>query len=153
MVIVITFEHKPISWKRPAQSNECRSRYDEQKLEKAAIAIEAYSQVKTNINKKPLFIAPIVTIEATFKEARFFSKQDVDNIAKFYLDAMQSHCMQGVLWNDDANVVQLISSKKLGDKNKVVITIKESQLLPAVSNSKAKPLLKTLDKMGLLEEK
>lgn len=50
----------------------------------------------------------------------YTKKPDIDNIFKEVLDALN-----GVAWNDDANVVSLSGVKKYGEKDKLVIQIGE----------------------------
>lgn len=130
-MICINFHHRPISWKRPAQNGAIR--YDSQKSDKALLSFDALLQLKNMILPKalanklqfkvPLFKKPIVAIEVTFKEKSFFDKQDVDNIAKFYLDLLQSESLKGVIWYDDADVQSLAIKKELGSSNKVQIKV------------------------------
>lgn len=52
-------------------------------------------------------------------------KPDCDNMGKVCLDALN-----GVAYDDDAQINRLVISKKYGEDSKVRITIKENKLLP-----------------------
>lgn len=132
MYFVVDFP--PTPWKRPAGKTQ---RFDSQVVEKAAFALLVWEQIKSAvpcIQSEPVFPAHLpLEVSMLFKMVKPktsklslpTSKNDVDNLAKFVLDALQSNSLQGRIWNDDGQIVHLTSTKSWGEKDSITVYIKE----------------------------
>lgn len=121
-------EFKPVPWKRPAGK---AVRYDSQTDDKAAFtlkALDAIYSVRPALKylDKPWFGDFELGVALSF----FFagpkmstSLPDVDNLAKFVLDAMQSQYLDGVIWHDDKQVCYLSAQKALSSIDSVNVKI------------------------------
>ena len=132
-IINIIVPFKPTPWKRPAGK---AIRYDSQVNDKAAFAILAISELKKQgivlkpsnplfPNKTPLLVSLMFTYKTqkTYKPTDY-PRADVDNLAKFVMDAMQSQSLSGCIWHDDDQVVSLLSEKIYGAADSITIQIK-----------------------------
>jgi Holliday junction resolvase RusA-like endonuclease len=54
-------------------------------------------------------------------EAHHLKKPDIDNLEKFMLD-----CMNGIVWNDDRQIVKLVSRKQYNIEPKTIIDVKNA---------------------------
>jgi len=129
---------EPTPWKRPAGKG---IRYDDQVREKSAFGILAigklkdkYPNRKWDIFEGPFFkdnVGLSIDLIFQFKDSRKgkksleYPKPDIDNLCKFVLDALQSHFMEGLIWKDDKQVVNLKATKVYNDKDLITIEIKE----------------------------
>ena len=133
MHIDISVPFKPTPWKRPAGKSV---RYDSQVNEKAAFAILAVQELRQKgvilRAGQPLFpkqTAVLVALTFVFKAKvtmgkSEFPRADVDNLAKFVMDALQSQALAGCIWHDDDQVVALQSRKEYGLKDSIEIYIR-----------------------------
>jgi len=92
-----------------------------------------YTKLKDTIRYTAMCLKPFervplkVTIEATYKAPKSVNRRkyhmplgDVDNLAKTVLDALN-----GVLFEDDTQVVDLRVKKRYGDEDSFTVTIEE----------------------------
>ena len=131
--LTFTVDFKPVPWKRPAGKTV---RYDSQVNDKAAFTLKAlkalhaaYPAIRaatTPWYKSEHLIVDITCVfaETSAKKNGLVGLPDVDNLAKFVLDAMQSQYMDSIVWNDDAQVVGLSVRKCFGEKDAVSVTIR-----------------------------
>ena len=126
----------PIPWKRPGGT---RIRYDIQAKEKEQIKWVLRSQYR---NSEPLKTPLIVNLVFSFPVPKSASgikrkqmlnnvtyhmkRPDVDNCAKFILD-----CMNGEIFQDDCQIVQLNARKQFSDQPGTLI-----ELIPITFNQK-----------------
>jgi len=120
---------KPVPWARPGRSkfNKC---YDTQKDEK-----ESYRwSLKVDHGASPLFSGPLgldvifyMPMTGTIKKLSsekpglpHYSRPDVDNFAKFFIDAAT-----GVLYQDDCIIADLRARKIYDENPRTMITIWE----------------------------
>jgi Holliday junction resolvase RusA-like endonuclease len=125
----IIIEGKPIAKKRPrfVRRGKFVTTYSAQKEEeatvKAIIAAQVNKMLEGAIEVDIIFWMPIP--KATTKKMRatmyyHTKKPDIDNLAKFYMD-----CMNGIVWNDDAQVVCLTATKYYSEYPNVAIEAME----------------------------
>lgn len=118
---------RPVAWKRPAQTRE-GVRYDSQVDAKAAFSIKAlksiyvtdpntYPSPKPLIHHGPVAVVFRFVFERRTPDENVESLPDLDNLVKFALDAMQSQSLDGVIWTDDSQVVNLAATKEFGPKD------------------------------------
>jgi Holliday junction resolvase RusA-like endonuclease len=134
LTICITVPFKPTPWKRPSGK---AIRYDSQVNEKAAFAILAVQELrKTGVvlnagqplfpNKTPLLVNLVFSFALQKKIGTpGYPRADVDNLAKFVMDAMQSQSLAGCIWHDDDQVVSLLSQKCYGSEDSIEIYIRQ----------------------------
>lgn len=125
MTSEISFEidFRPLAWKRPAGKG---ARYDSQVDDKVAFSLKVLKSLHERFSvwpTPPLFPSGPLMVEALyafrgmsatliggdFKPEQL--KQDLDNLVKFTLDAMQSQYLDGVIWKDDRQVCKIVAEK------------------------------------------
>ncbi len=132
--ICITVPFKPTPWKRPAGKS---IRYDSQVNEKAVFAILVIAELK----KQGITVSagnPLFPSHTPLKFGLSFSfltrkkigtldypRADVDNLAKFVMDALQSQSLERCIWHDDDQVNLLVSCKKYGQEDSIFIEIRK----------------------------
>ena len=131
--IRITIPGDPIPWARPGQNK--RRRFDTQDSQKYAVGLVVKAQMKASaigmtrlcISVSYQFQMPIPKyirqkIESEMKDGMVwhFIKPDVDNLIKFYGDAMQ-----GILWPDDCRIASVPGEKFYSLKPRTVIEVSE----------------------------
>lgn len=132
--IYFTFEIEPISQLRPrASSRGGHVRvYDHPKVKQfknllRGLATEQYDKPPMTgaLSVSLLFYRPVQKSISNVERQRRLSNQhkptvkpDADNYVKSALDALN-----GVLWNDDAQIVKLTAEKRYGEKGKIIITV------------------------------
>lgn len=135
--IILPVPFRPIPWKRPAGK---LVRYDSQIDDKNAFGIlvkdiltKKYSERNWDVLSGANFKnnTPVeVSILFSFKDERKSTKgvkypnPDVDNLVKFVLDALQTGYLEGLIWNDDKQVITLNATKKYGQQNEIYIILK-----------------------------
>lgn len=109
---------KPFSWKR-ARRNGKRYFHDKPSTDERLRVQEAFSDVACLEDPMVVVIAACYALPKQYHRKREpgvervkMSRPDVDNIAKFYMDALN-----GVLFEDDAQVVKLVASKRYGNQD------------------------------------
>lgn len=131
--ISFAINFKPTPWKRPAGK---LVRYDSQINDKAAFGLKAMKAIYEKypalraaprpwFGTAPLDVAITLEFDATGKTA--CQLPDIDNLAKFILDALQSQSLDGVIWTDDCQVVFLSAIKLVGDKDLINVLISRSK--------------------------
>ncbi len=124
---------RPVSWKRPAGS---KVRYDAQLSDKVAFSAKALTAIRQDLEAyqsfqaagKPLFKREDLTVRLffSFKDKKDL-RQDLDNLVKFTLDALQSQLLEGLIWTDDRQVTKLIASKSVGTDDFITVHIEPAQ--------------------------
>lgn len=125
-------DFRPVAWKRPAGKGV---RHDSQVADKAAFSLKALASIyaarpELKHGFRPWYATDAlhVHIDFLFKEKAGKQKSvqlpDIDNLAKFVLDAMQSQCLDGVIWTDDRQVVSLSVTKSISQRDATLVTIK-----------------------------
>jgi Holliday junction resolvase RusA-like endonuclease len=106
---------KPIAWKR-ARRNGKRYFHEKPHQDERARVQALFVDVECIDHPLVVVIAATYALPKAYHRVRQpgksrpkMSRPDVDNIAKFYLDALN-----GVLFEDDAQVVKLVASKRFG---------------------------------------
>lgn len=132
--LYFTFEIEPVSQLRPrtsARGGHVRV-YDPPKVKQFKSILH---NLVTEQYKKPpltgalsvslLFYRPVQRSLSNVERQRRLSNQhkptvkpDVDNYIKSTLDALN-----GVLWEDDSQIVKLTAEKRYGEKGKIIITV------------------------------
>ena len=117
--IELSIQFPPTPWKRPAGRVV---RYDAQLYEKQAFALKVFKALElTGFELGPLFMRGVplsVKMIFHFKKPSLSKLvmpthlNDVDNLSKFVLDALQSGCLINKIWVDDGQVVRLVSEKR-----------------------------------------
>lgn len=98
---------------------------DKTKYEKAiSVTIRFYRKVQKSISKKE-------HVRRTEGHVRPIVKPDLDNYIKSTLDALN-----GVIWTDDATIVELNTSKWYADDPRIEIEVKELEEQKHVQPSK-----------------
>lgn len=127
----------PTPWKRPAGTSQ---RYDSQVHEKCALGLLILQNLRSllpEVSKEPHFLkdSPLdVTLHFGFKQPAKSklewptNKSDVDNLAKFVLDTLQSGPLSGRIWHDDGQVVALRVEKSFAEEEFISGTICELEL-------------------------
>lgn len=132
-VIYLNLDFKPVGWKRPAGRNV---RYDKQVGDKVAFSAlvtkalyEVYPDKMGTRGGYALFGDKPVGVVLHFyfgkKSAHAKNVPDIDNLAKFTMDALQSEMLTGVIWEDDRQVCELSAKKKRGGIDKMTVLIYE----------------------------
>ena len=129
ITIVIPGKPTPLQRARSFRKGAGIGHYDAQKKEKKRDAILCKHQMRTQGMPAP--IRGLVFVEAVFcmGQARkrtpgvldgdyFMKKPDLDNILKYYLDAFN-----GVLFDDDSQVVMINSKKIYSFEQRSIITV------------------------------
>jgi len=84
---------------------------------------EAMMNARKNCTDKPLAIELIFSFKRTGSSPKHMTQRiDIDNICKYYLDAMQG---DGIVYFNDSQIIQLSASKVFAAENSVKITIYE----------------------------
>jgi Holliday junction resolvase RusA-like endonuclease len=125
-------EFPPTPWKRPSGTTQ---RFDSQVVEKAAFALLVSREVRD--------LVPIISVNPYFKKhlplsiSLVFSfkrvgilgmptnKNDIDNLTKFVLDALQSGTLAGKIWHDDGQIVEIHAVKLWSDNDLISCSIME----------------------------
>ena len=132
--LYFTFEIEPISQLRPrASSRGCHVRiYDPKKVKHYknllhCLVTERYKKppLTVALSVSLLFYRPVQKSISNVERQRRLSNQhkptvkpDVDNYIKSTLDALN-----GVLWEDDSQIVKLTAEKRYAEKGKIIITV------------------------------
>lgn len=124
-----TINFKPTPWKRPAGT---AVRYDSQVNDKAAFAILVVDTLRKNgvtlCAGSPIFPTQNLSVVTVFhckkKGVRIRPKSDVDNLAKFVLDALQSQALAMCIWTDDDQVCELRSIKQFSNEDSITVLIR-----------------------------
>lgn len=130
MISEVSFivEGKPVAWQRPGGKGV---RYDRQVNDKVAFSMKALQAVQDGLAgreqefaARPWFGTKALRVEIAFgfAEAKDM-RQDLDNLVKFVLDAMQSQFLDGVVWKDDRQVEFLQAHKHVADKNYTAVKV------------------------------
>lgn len=115
--ITVIIPGKPFSWKR-ARRNGKRYFHDKPSTDERERVQAAFHDVVCHEQPLVVVIAACYALPQQYHRKREpgiervkSTRPDVDNIAKFYLDALN-----GVLFVDDAQVVKLVASKRYGSQ-------------------------------------
>lgn len=133
--MTLSFPGNPIPQARPRFDKRGRV-YDSQKKEKNFVRILIKKQMADKRILKPheqkifvysTFYCPVPNSWAEKRRESVYGKYkttrpDLDNYQKFYMD-----CMNGLVYKDDAQVVQMFSKKIYSDKPRVEIKIRETR--------------------------
>lgn len=131
-MISINIDGKPIPWKRPGRKNICNKIivYDKQAKEKEQVRWQVKPQYSGEVLTCPMlvdvtFFMPIpksaskkLRLQMLSDDYKHISRPDVDNMVKFYFDALT-----GVVFGDDAQICELNGRKKYGLIPSVLIKI------------------------------
>jgi Holliday junction resolvase RusA-like endonuclease len=125
-------EFPPTPWKRPGGTTQ---RYDSQVVEKNAFCLLVNRQIRASVpalNIAPYFKkhTPLsVSLVFSFKRIGILgmptNKNDIDNLTKFVLDALQSGSLAGKIWHDDGQIVDLHVRKLWADYDLITCSIME----------------------------
>ena len=133
-MITITIPGNPIAKKRPrfVRRGKFNMTYNAQETEEGLVIVQAMQQmngVKPICGPVDVFISFRIgrprSHYGTGKNSNVvkqsapewpIKKPDIDNAVKFYLD-----CLNGIAWQDDAQVVGLRSIKSWGDPETVIM--------------------------------
>ena len=130
----ITLLEKPIAMMRPRLVSPSFGRlkaskshvYNPQASQKEAhgwIFKEAMMTTRKNCTDNPLAVELIFSFKRTGSSPKHMTQRiDIDNICKYYLDAMQG---DGIVYFNDSQIIQLSASKVFAAENSVKITIYE----------------------------
>lgn len=120
----------PIAWKRPGRNNKTGAIYDQQKLQKDQLRWYLRSKFKEQPIKSPVevslsFYLPMPKSASGPRKKdmlhgvlHHMSRPDVDNLAKFYLDAMT-----GVIYEDDGQICKMKAEKLYATEPYILIEI------------------------------
>lgn len=129
-MITFQIDGDPIPWKRPGRNNRTGAIYDQQKLQKEQFRWRVRDKYKgkpitTPVEVRFSFYFPVPK-GATPPRRRdmlngilhHMKRPDVDNLSKFYLDAMT-----GVVYEDDGQVCKMDVEKLYGVEGCTLIKI------------------------------
>ena len=137
--ILVVIEHRPTPKQRPAWSKG--RAYTPKKTRDYEALLANVAQATMYMNKKKRFDSktPLrVTATFIFEQPKSWSKKkrqdaldgvtypilsntgDVDNLLKSCLDSFN-----GVVFDDDKTIVEIVSKKKYGEKNQIVVLVEE----------------------------
>jgi Holliday junction resolvase RusA-like endonuclease len=115
--------HKPIAQQRPrlSRGHTFNPNHD-QKIQYSWIFKQAMIQQHKELTTEPLAITMTFAFKRvkSNKRINMVSRPDIDNVIKFYLDAMND-----IVFHDDSFIIQLSATKVYADKPSVEITIYE----------------------------
>ena len=137
--ILVVIEHRPTPKQRPAWSKG--RAYTPKKTRDYEALLANVAQATMYMNKKKRFDSetPLrVTATCIFEPPKSWSKKkrqdaldgvtypilsntgDVDNLLKSCLDSFN-----GIVFDDDKTIVEIVSKKKYGEKNQIVVLVEE----------------------------
>lgn len=131
--LFFTFDIEPVPQLRPRVSSRPYIRvYDPPKVKNfknllRSLAVDQYARppLLGPLSVSLTFYRPVQkSISKTERERRLSNrskpvvKPDTDNYIKATLDALN-----GVLWNDDAQIVKIVGEKRYSENGKIVITV------------------------------
>lgn len=132
--LFFTFDIEPVPQLRPRVSSRPYVRvYDPPKVKQfkrilRSLAVNQYARppLLGPLSVSLTFYRPVQkSISQTERERRLSNKSkpvvkpDTDNYIKSTLDALN-----GVLWNDDAQIVKITGEKRYGETGKIIISVK-----------------------------
>lgn len=130
-MIILTIYGDPIPWKRPGLNKRTGAVYDQQAKEKEQCRWQISAQKPQKILTVPVEVNVVFYMkipESTSKAKRaqmlqgkihHMVKPDADNLSKHILD-----CMTGLIYNDDAQIVDLHAHKLYTDAPRTVVHIR-----------------------------
>ena len=137
--ILVVIEHRPTPKQRPAWSKG--RAYTPKKTRDYEALLANVAQATMYMNKKKRFDSetPLrVTATFIFETPKSWSKKkkqdaldgvaypilsnigDVDNLLKSCLDSFN-----GIVFDDDKTIVEIVSKKKYGEKNQIIVLVEE----------------------------
>jgi Holliday junction resolvase RusA-like endonuclease len=130
MKVKFTIPGRPRSWKRPGQNG--RRRYSASEPEKRIVAQEAAITMRAAGYLQPTVKPVRLSIHCAFKTNKrapgnkigdpYIAKPDIDNLAKLVMDGMNK-----VVYNDDAQVMELTIRKTRAAQEWTTIIIEEME--------------------------
>ena len=137
--ILVVIEHRPTPKQRPAWSKGRAYTPKKTRDYEALLANVAQATMYTNKKKRFDSKTPLrVTATFVFAPPKSWSKKkiqdaldgvtypilsntgDVDNLLKSCLDSFN-----GIVFDDDKTIVEIVSKKKYGEKNQIIVLVEE----------------------------
>lgn len=134
MIWVLEIKEKAIGKGRPKFNSITKRAYTPEKTQMFEQLIQWYFLSKYKLSEKPSNKAIKAEIDVVYKPAKTASrksilmvngksctkKPDLDNIVKSILDALN-----GIAYEDDSQVSELIAKKRYGDEDRITIKLEE----------------------------